>query len=678
MRTLTIRLFGGAHFADGDRPISLVALPKSLPLLGYLLLNAGRAVPRDRLAYALWPDETESDARSNLRRHLYRLVRALPPASPGGPWILTDAKTVRWNTDSSFACDVVSFEALSADPSTREAAAALYTGDVLAGLDEPWLPAERERLGALQDVNLAHAIANNHERRDYPAAIAFAQMRLALDPFDERSVRALMTLRSEAGDRSGALAEYEGFAETLYDELGARPMPETSVLCDRISAGEALARNPAAAPAQERASDRLPFVGRDRDLGELETAWSAATRGRGGAVLIGGEAGIGKSRLVGEFARVVEAQGGSVFFGTTAPEETRPYQAVAEALRDALPVLLDADIEPLWLSTLAALVPEIAARRPELDRPPALDERKDRARLFEAVARAIEACARTRPRLIVLEDLHWASGATLELVEYLARRSSSMRALFALTARDDLARSHPLQRILRDLTRAEIARTIPLRPLSREDVMTLLARRGETDAEATSAAVWLYARTEGNPLFLRLALGTEAAEAFDGGIDAVIATRFAGVGEDARALAEAAAIVGQGFDVEIVREVCGWTQAAVHDALDELIDRQMIREATVSQHTDYAFSHHLLWLHVYGAIPADRRARGHRRAARALDDTAAGRPELARSVARHYDAAGIPDRAAVHYGRAAEHAARLCANDDAIAAATRAFELAAD
>ncbi len=163
-----------------------------------------------------------------------------------------------------------------------------------------------------------------------------------------------------------------------------------------------------------------PFVGRPSEMAQLEVLWSRAARGQGTIVLISGNSGIGKSRLAGELAYLAEAQGGRVLLGSTTPHEPVPYQPFVAALRAGLPLLRAEGLSALTLSALATLVPEIGADRSDLPALAPLDASHQRTRLFRSLLEAVAALARTRPLLLLLEDLHWAGASTVDLLEFLA------------------------------------------------------------------------------------------------------------------------------------------------------------------------------------------------------------------------------------------------------------------
>jgi DNA-binding SARP family transcriptional activator len=231
---LYIHLFGHLRLFGDNQPLKFSARPKVLPLWAYLLLNRAKPVPRDALAYLLWPDVLEDAARTNLRRHLYELRHVLPSAPQNAPWLLSQTDTVQWNIEADYWLDVSEFERLSESPPHLAKAVALYTNDLLPQVYEDWIMYERERLRNMYFANLSKLVAQSRTEQDHHQAIAYAQDILSHDPLREDTARELMSLHYQIGDRAGALNVYRQFERCLQDELGVPPMPETEALCQAI------------------------------------------------------------------------------------------------------------------------------------------------------------------------------------------------------------------------------------------------------------------------------------------------------------------------------------------------------------------------------------------------------------------------------------------------------------
>jgi DNA-binding SARP family transcriptional activator len=679
-QVLRVHLFGHFRIDANGVPYPIATHRKTLPLMAYLLLHRNAAVQRDFLSFLLWPDESEEAARAKLRATLHELLRGLPVA-PEGHWIVNEGARLRWNPDAKASLDVEEFEAAVADPQRLEEAIALYTGDLLEALYDEWIVAPRERLRSAYLGALGQLTSRFRRRLEYSQAIAYAKRLLDAEPLREDVARRLIALRYEAGDRAGALDEYERFERRVREELGLDPMPETASLREAIVRNGAVAADEA--PSEEESLARatqanLPFVGRQDEMEQLLGGWSRAARARGGIAFIGGDPGIGKSRLVAEFAHEVDERGGRVLVGATGSPETMPYQAFVEALRSSLPLVASLNLEGVWFSTLATLLPELTARIGDLPVLPHIERDHDRARLFGALARALQALAQPRPLLLVLEDLHWAEEGTIAALAFLARRVALSPIFVVATYRDDeAAQRHPLRRLRQETTIHGVARSLSLRPLSVGDVEQLVQH---LDATAPGSAAALHASSGGNPLLLGQLLEEPADAGLDRAphFDAIIEARLGRLSPEARAIAEIAALIGQRFSRETVRDVGGWDESTFSDALDELLDRRLVREATGRGAFDYAFAHQMVCEVVARGAAPERSADRHRRIARTLEHLyPERRPQFAAELARHYELAGDANAAAVRYLAAARHAVALAALDEARAHVDRGLSLAA-
>jgi len=694
---LRVHLFGRPRLLLDQIAFAVGGRPKVVPLLAYVLLHRDRTASRRSIAAALWPDEAEDEARANLRRHLNYLHAILPPEAPGLPWLLTGGGVVGWNPACELWLDVADFERLAATPHRLRDALALYTAPLLPDVDDEWLEPERERLASIYEATLSTLIADLHAARDYAPAIAAAQSLLAHDPWREDTMRMLMLLRYESGDRAGALSDYEQFTRTLHAELGADPMLETSalyqsILSDAVAAGTAERR--AGETPTEGALGALPFVGRAAKLAALRAMWDRTVEGDGGLVLIGGEAGIGKSRLVRAFASACEARGALAYSAATTFPESSPYQPFVALLRAAVPLLKSVAVEPVWLSALTALVPAIAEVAPALPPLPAVEPARERMRLFEAYANVWEAIGARRPVVLIVEDVHWAGSTTLALLGQFARRESGGRVLLLATYREDeLALAHPLHALRRRIEREGGGSHVALGRLLRADIEQLVDALGAFD-DGPALARMLHERSDGNPFFLDEILRgltesgalrvADAAWSFDAAAGAALPAAVRGavlsrverLDDRARALAEVAAVAGRGFDVGLLRETTGWPEASVLDALETLVDRRILAERGVHGGFDYVFGHQLIQAVVYDRIAPAIRTRRHHRIAHVMTALyPEQRDDLAAELALHWDRGGEPGAAAREYFVAAQRALAVYGNEEARRHLDRAIAL---
>ena len=684
---LQIYLFGQLRAVYNNIPLKLSMRPKAYPLWAFLLLNHSQPIERNHLAFTFWPDTTEKKAKTNLRRHLHYLKQALPADHE---WILADSRTIQWNPSTPSWLDVANFEMFAQSEDRLVDAINLYTADLLPSLYDDWLFYHRERLRDLYFSALKRLADQAFVQGDLPQSIDYTQKIITLDSLREDSVRQLMRLQYEVGNRAGAIAEYEQFVHHLGEELGVDPMPET------VSLYEQIARNmfPKTATTQETAvsvtppilasgptKTILPFVGRQQEMAQLQNWWHRVNQGQGQFVFLAGEAGIGKTRLTGEFAKQVKQQNGRFLRGHTSFTEPTPYQAIVEALQSNISLLINLDLDPLWFAALRPILPELSLRMPDLPTAVSLAPAEEQARLFEAIYRCLDGLSKTRPLLFILEDLHWASPTTINLLENLARRLPESRILLIGTYREEeTSRIHPLRRLRRRLQRQNLIHHLTISRLTPEAVK-LLADQIEVK---TDLAQKLYNRSEGNPLFIQeLVHELERQPHLDwqtlipGGVREIITQRLDQLSENARTLAEVTAVIGSAFDVELIRELSGWDEAEILDALDTLQDRYLIREAGRRDRFDYAFTHQLIQATIYEDISPALRRRRHRRIAQMITELYPQRlDEFAATIARHFDAANQPQDARPQYITAAKYALSLYADEEALTFLARGLELA--
>jgi len=681
---LEVRLLGQGAFEVNGAAVRFAKRNRTLAMLARIILLRGAPIARDVLAFSIFPDDDEPAAIAELRRYLYLAGKALPE-SPHGPWLVADAETVRWNADGGATVDVFAFETYAADPHTHPQAIDLYKGDLLPEIYDDWIAAERERLRARYLMVLNESIDRYRSERRFALAVESAKRILVADPWREDTLRTLMSVRYEAGDTAGALSEFEHFAKQLRDELGIAPMPETVAVRQSIVRGESIP-GATATPRREEGRTRavaLPFVGRAREMSVLRAAWMRAARGDGRVVLIEGEAGVGKSRLTDELARLVQSEGGRTFVGTTAAPESAPYQSIVEALRSAMPLLLARPPVAARRAALEGLLPEL--RDPAAPDVPKPEQPVDRelARLYDALADAVRRLATPRPTLIVLEDVHWAGSATIDALGAIARDCLRVPVMIVVTGREEeMSPAHPVRTLMRGLAASGNVVEIALSRLDEIDVSELVARIEPLRGRPAEFARDLFRKSEGNALFVNEFIGS-ALEGNDvlpdetSSIASLIEARVTQMSESALTVAQIASVAGAGCNVALVRDVSNLPAAETARGFDELLDRRILREAGPRTAFDFVFTHHLIGEAMYAGISPDMRVRRHARIARLMESAAArGLPAPEREIARHYERAGEPGTAAQWYLRAAASAGSLHAYGDAIDLATLALECA--
>ena len=409
---LQIRLLGDCSLNDGEAPVTGVNTPRLQSLLAYLLLHRAAPQSRSHVAFQFWPDSTEVQAHSNLRTLLHRLRQALPDADQ---FLSVEGQTLQWRQAAPCTLDVAAFEQALARAAQgeegaggREGAARraaleeaidLYGGDLLPSCYDDWILPQRERLHQAYLRAIEKLIQALEERREYDQAIRHAQRLLRDDPLHEAGYRRLMRLRALSGDRAGALRVYHDCVTILQRELGVEPSATTRRAYEELLQAEARP-----VPASGPMPGISPLVGREEEWARLQTAWRRSARGPR-FVLLQGEAGIGKTRLVEELLHWAERQGIECAYGRCYAAEGDLAYAPVTALLQARPL---PPLEDVWLSEVARLLPEVLAERPDLPPPQPMTEAWQRQRLFQALARAVLGSGSPlEPLLLAVEDLHW-------------------------------------------------------------------------------------------------------------------------------------------------------------------------------------------------------------------------------------------------------------------------------
>ncbi len=685
---LQVHLLGQFRMTVDGRPAPGRTTARLQSLLAYLLLHADAPQSRVRLSFAFWPDDSESNARNNLRQLLHQLRQVMPNPDR---YLRTDANTVQWVPDPSFSLDVTLFERAvaeaeeagrSGDASRRhtclERAVGLCQGPLLPSCYDDWIGPPRERLVRRCKDAVGALVGLLEEQREYASAIAHVRHWQQHDPLDEAAYRWLMRLLALAGDRVAALQAYRQCADVLRRELAVEPSATTLRTYEQIRGAEL--GPPAPSGGREGTPPAASLVGRQAEWAKLREAWERAVQGPARFALVTGDAGIGKSRLAEELLTWARRQGVSTARTRSYAAEGRLSLApVSEWLRsEALSPHLTR-LEDVWRVEVTRILPELRVAHPDLPRPLPMTEFGDRLRFFEALARGV--LAAPQPLLLLIDDLQWCDRETIEWLHFLSRFDPRARLLVLGTARaEEVDAAHPLPALLRHLREASQLAELALEPLDAAETAELAAQVGNRAFDAT-AATRLYRETEGNPLFI-----VEMVRAEGGGgppgvqeqaipelpprAHAVIAGRLAQLSEPAREIAAAAAVIGRAFDLEILVRLVG-DEEVVARALDELWRKRIVREQGPNA---YDFTHDKLRDVAYGATGAPHRRRLHRRVAEAL--VAAHEKDLdpvSGQIAAHYESAGLFEQAIPHYSRAAVVAQGVYANDEAMALADRAL-----
>jgi DNA-binding SARP family transcriptional activator/DNA-binding transcriptional ArsR family regulator len=711
MAILRVSLLGSLMVTWGKTPLSPIAGTAARSLFAYLLTYRNRPHTRDLLAGTFWPDLADAVARRRLSQALWQIRKALNPH----PVLLTEGDMVQINPDLPLWLDTEEFARHRAEGASGESSVIehyalcleYYQGDFLAGYYDDWLFPERERLREQFLEVLGRLVVGCKRQGDYATALAHARRLAAEDPLREEAHREVMRLCHLLGRGVEAVQQFETCRQVLAEELGVEPSPETTNLAQEIAArsGQAaqldlsFVRPPSAAFVLDSPrGPKLPLVGREAERAEILTHVEALLQGLGGVVLLEGEAGVGKTRLLRAIAGDAEWRGAEVLWGSGRQAEAdAPFGLLVEALSGRLSPLRARQflqvVEEIWLQVLAVLLPPLAAALPDLRPPPALEPGQERDRLVNALAQLLAGWAQAVPLLLVVEDLHWAGADTLDLLARLAPSLSEGGVLVLGSYRREEARALPeTWQGLQALDRAGVRQRLVLERLNAAATGELVRRSLGLGSPAPLFEARLFKETVGNPLFLLETLRALHGEGLlvrdkDGqwstqwddltsdyaelplppAVEQIIARRLDRLPASLRRTVQLAAVQGERLDFDLLRAAGDEPPSGLLAGLRDLVQRRFLDETE----EDYGFHHDKIRQVAYDSIEAAERRRLHGRVAQALESL---QPARVAALAHHWSGAEVWDKAATYHHQAGDRAREVYANAEAAAHYTRALE----
>lgn len=708
---LDIKLLGCFALAYGDATIAELCSGRSQALLAYLVLHRQIAQPRQRIAFSLWPESTDEQARANLRKELSRLRHALPNPDE---FLRVDTKTLQWLPNGNFTLDVAGFETtVQAAEQARdrhtardrlEQAIALYQGDLLPDLVDEWVLPERERLQQMYMRALERLVNLTEAQRDYRSALTHAQQILRVDPLNEAAYVNLMRLYGLQGDRAKALQVYHQCMTVLREELGVDPSVATRKLYEQILIEEdtpkqvgVTSHSSLSVPSPLLPSRSLalsPLIGRESEWAYMQEWAGAILHGKSstnssstfaGAVsqvlLLLGESGIGKTRLLEELQILAQQESTQVVWGQSFAAETmRPYGIWIDALRAAV---LAGAAEPI--ASNVDLPAELGFLLPELGQPSPAPP--DLSHLFDAVVRLLMQWADRVPLFIVLDDIQWIDEASSALLHYAMRLLRSAPVLFVLAARaGELVDNAAMTRVVQSLRREQRLQAMELMPLDRDRTAALMRSinakslgLSAIDTSELSLAVVdrVFVDSGGNPLFaLEIARSlVQNPTTHTNTVEALIQDRLHQLDESTREVLPWAAALGRSFKPSTVAHVADYPMTKLLAAIEQLEQQGIIRPAqSVEDEMGYDFAHDIVRRAVYQQLSEPRRQLLHHQIAHKLDLQAASDNSLASNIVHHAILGGDRVLAVSAALAAAERGLKLFAYTEALELAQQGIQ----
>jgi DNA-binding SARP family transcriptional activator/tetratricopeptide (TPR) repeat protein len=649
MTSLELKFLGDVEVVRDGQVQALPPSKKTRALLAYLALRV-RPARRDHLCELLW--ELPDDPRGSLRWSLSKLRRLVDDEDRRR--ILADRSQVSFDSEG-VAIDVTSLRDLAdeglahAAVGDLEEAAARYQGNFLEGLElthlygfHAWCVAERE-LAVRAQVRVLQALidrlADDPER-----ALPHARALVTRSPYEEALRADLVRLLVRTG-RADEAEQQCRLGERMLKEIGgasrgllaeARHEPPPTRQPSELT-------SPARLPSPALTSATRPLVGREAEVGHLASRLEQSTESkRAGVVLIQGEPGIGKSRLLEVAGELARDAGAYLLEASAFESETiRPFG--------------------LWIDALRRRAPEAAG---EVF---GVADRRNRDRLFGGLTEIVARESNERPVVLVFDDLQWCDESSAAALHYVVRMSRELPLLVVLAAREaELLENAAVQQALRGLRTDRLLEGLRLGPLSDEAIGKLIA---EHRSEASSAVRTSDCR--GNPLLAIELARSQQTKDGGGSLDELVRERLSRLDLDGADVLRWAAVLAPRIDVPSLVRVTGLDSNRVGEVLESAERLAVLLPAE----RGFRFSHDLVARSVYTDISPTRRRVMHGRVAELLEQDAAVDRGRAADLAHHASLSGDPGLAA----RAMVSAGRLClrffANDDALALASRGLRL---
>ncbi len=700
---LEIHLFGQFRIFINGRNLQEKEIKgrKARSLLKLIAHQRNFQIVRDKATDILWPDLDVNAANSQLYKALYHIRNTFEKHADGASdWIEITDNLIRINPPAGITTDVQQFEEIARtglknrNAEQLEKATSIYRGEFLP-MDRyaEWASLPREHYHQVY-LDILTALAETYEKQgELSEAAERLRHALEVDPTLEIAHRGLMRIFAGRGQASRAYHQYEVCRKTLGEELGVSPSAETTKVLNNIRDGHITQKTGARTGnvLSAKSVTKTPFIGRSDECATIDEKLGQVKEGQGGALIISGEAGIGKTRLIQKLASMAQQKDLSVFTGrtesTTGKIAYRSFISLFEDILHSHPELeSDLPVE------IGHLVPGYKGDgRPA----PHADKLAARGYLFARIRNFISLLAKDEPRVIILEDLHEADNGSRELFSYLVQHSGQLPVLFAATLRKD--ESEPLPDYVSEL-QSPIVEYLELAPFSYEEHVNLLHLHTKNAVIGAETAGYIYQLAEGNPFYAieLLRHHTEDGEPIPktgNGNDLIpsessvsqrlpdtirhmVQQKMENLSPQAYHLLYIAAVIGSQVPYEVLAAI--WkknntdSEQDLFNALEEVIRAQIL----VERGLDYSFRHNLVREAIYASISGVRRRKLHRQAAGQLLEYYSDSDEIPiELVARHFVGAGELTEGARYLAEAGKKAENAYAHDDALRYLNEALEL---
>ncbi|WP_280770800.1 tetratricopeptide repeat protein [Salipaludibacillus daqingensis] len=485
MKGYKILMLGTFQCFYKNEPFNKVPTGKVQLLLAYLFLHADLPLNRKQLAFKFWPDTTEQQALTNLRKLIFHIKKIVPHADNH---LGLNNGYIIWHSLNQLDIDVFHFESLTSSHRVTDLIQAVnyYHGDFLPGLEEEWVEERRDTL-KLRYTNALQKLMNIHEmNRDFDQALLFAFRLLYLDTLSESFHLNIIRLHILKGDIEKAKKQFNNLKKVLRSELDLEPSSDTITIYDQL-----ISQHSNRVPFDKQ---YIPMIGRKKEWQFLIESWEKAKENNSLLTLVKGEAGIGKSRLLEEFSVWALSQGiPLISIQCFAMDEGVPYEPFISYLEKENMDTLDQD----HLVDLSRMMPIIKQRYPTLKKPTELQENWSLRSWYHAADHAL---FKDKSAILILDNIQWIDKESLNLIEALMCKKRLNPLLIITTLRLNEKKHTDLDQVIDKLNMNQKVRSIQVAPFTKSETERLVKIFHKQPKISTSR---IHKYSDGNPLFIQ-------------------------------------------------------------------------------------------------------------------------------------------------------------------------------
>lgn len=675
---IEVRTLGRVSIWVENRQINLPSR-KQTALLIYLAVHQGREFRRDELACILWQGAPLANARRSLSQAVYAIRKTIP-----GIQLETSAEYVRL-LEGAVAVDIHKLDDWITNPAV-ERFEEVFLGDFLENFwvsGAPEFEQWQQRQSTKYRRAISHALHDLLDSADrggdWSNVKRITDWLKSFDPYNADVYRLRIQAIAALEGRASAIAEYRQVEEYYQTVLNHDVDEDLVRLCASLQNIDIEACHAAEDPLD---IDHYwsAFIGRQVQFGELRSLWDEVKAGLGRAVVIYGEAGIGKTRFCKQFLRLAAVQGARIFNGKCYPADKQvPYSGLAECLLSNIHQKDVKSLPPVWSEVIAEVLPECIPPSISRFRSSKLEGEGARRRLFEGFAQLLHRVSQDCEVVLFLDDFHWADDSTATAVQYLVRRLHTSRVLILLSVRpEELIANSPTNPLVHKDQSDRLIHRIEIPKFSIDEGRRLVASFEERQKLFFSEKLReeVLIKSGGRPFFIiemlkvvhsaRLndrdlndlnAIADESNRLFSTSIESFLTGRINSLGVEAEQVLASLAVLGKQAAPTLVQSVSGLGAPEFMRGVRELHHKGMIEDEI----SGIRFAHDLIREAMYRSITNSRRQSFHGIAAAVLctmPDTPPG------VIAAHYDLAGMAELAYKYAMVAAETSASVYAHEE--------------